>query len=168
MEKISNLKDLLIEQIRELYHAENQQRDILLTMTDHAYDDELKVALRDHIDETDQQINRLEQVFQQLDIASFGEHSEAMKGLILECRDLVERSADPEVTDAAIVAAVQFMKHFEIAGYGSACTFANELGLKDIADSLHLSLAEEKAFDDFLSEIATEQINVKAISPVIT
>ncbi len=165
--QIVNLKDLMIEQIRELYNAEKQQKTALSQMQDKAASRELKKAIKDHIDETAQQIKRLEDIFQQLKISSFGERSEAMHALVQEGNELIERSSDPEVLDAALIASIQYMEHFEIAGYGSACTYANELELEDIADQLYLSMVEEKEFDEQLSEIAMEQINGKAKAPVV-
>ena len=167
MKKIINLKDLLIEQIRELYSAERLQLKALHIMHEKTSSNKLKHALKNHKDETDQHIKRLKNIFNQLKVSTFGENSKAMEGLISEGYELIERSSDPEVLDAAIIASIQYMEHFEIAGYGSACTFAKELQLDDIAYQLHLTLQEEKEIDNLLSEIATEQINKKAIDPII-
>ncbi|MEO9804957.1 MAG: DUF892 family protein [Reichenbachiella sp.] len=167
MEKITNLKDLLIEQIRELYNAEKQQQHALPKLKEKAEARELKLAIQYHLAETADHITRLEKVFQQLEVASFGEESEAMQKLIKEGYDLVERSSDPEVLDASIIAAMQYMEHFEMAGYGTACTYANELGLREIAEQLHFTLDEEKKIDEKLTEMAIAKINQKAKSPVI-
>lgn len=167
MQKITNLKDLLIEQTRELYNAEKQQLNALPKMKEKTTTRELDLAIKNHIDETTHQIKRLEDIFQKLDTTSFGELSESMKELIKESYELIERSSDPEVLDAAMIAGIQYMKHFEIAGYGIACTYANELGLTDIADQLYLSLKEEKELNSLLSEMATDRINKKAKTPII-
>ena len=102
-----------------------------------------------------------------MNISSFGEQSDTMQGLILEGNDMINRSIDPEVTDAAIIASIQYMKHFEIAGYGSVCAFAKELGLESIANQLHLTLEEEKATDVKLTELAKTKINKRAKTPIV-
>jgi len=165
---ITNLKDLLITQLRELYNAEKQQRHILSVMANKASVRELRLAIKYHSEETDQHIKRLEEAFRKLDISSFGELSQPMQEIIKEGLDLIERSADPEVLDVSIITTLQYLEHFEIAGYGSACTYANELNLRSIADQLHLTLAEEKNFDFHLTEMAIQSVNEKAKAPIVT
>ena len=167
-ESINNLQDLLIEQARKLYNAEKQQLNALTRMQELATARELRLAIKSHIDDTSQQINRLNEVLRNLDVSSFGTESETTRELIREGYSLIDRCTDSEVMDAAIISIVQQIEHLEIVGYGLACTYANELGFKEIADQLHLSLVEEKELDSWLTEIATEQINKKAITPIVT
>ena len=167
MKKITNLNDLFIQQLRELYNAENLALKTFPQLKNKASSTELKNAIQDHMDETEQHVRRLEKIFDELDSNPTGEKSTAMQGLINEGLDVIERCADPEVRDAALIATIQYIEHFEIAGYGSACTYADELGLQDIADQLYLTLTEEKETDEKLSDIAMEQINEKAKVPVL-
>ena len=162
MEKINTLKKLLIEQVRELWNGEYQQLYVLPNILITAEDKELKSLLKNHIIETKQQTKRLKNIFNQFYVTSIGEHSEIMDGLISEANDLIERSASQKIKDAVIITSIQYMKHFEIAGYGSAFAYAEELGLRDIADQLYTSLEEEKKMDNLLSGIAMDQINSKA------
>lgn len=166
MEKISTLSDLMIEQIRELYNAEKQQRNVLGDLRQLAHCRDLKMAIQNHLVETEQHVIILENIFRQLDVTSFGEHSNPMKELIREGYGLIDRTLDPEVSDIGLVTTLQYIEHFEIAGYGSACTFAAKLGLNDIAGQLRFILNEEKRIDRRLSEIAMDQINRKAAVPV--
>lgn len=167
MKDISTLKDLLIEQLRELYNAEKQQYDTLVGLSNTYISSYLDQAIRKHIGETEVHINELERIFHELDVPSFGEQSQAMLGLISEYNDIVERSTDQEIRDAAIIALVQYMEHFEIAGYGTVHAYAEELGLDDIAAKLLFILKEEKRFDERLTQIALMHINKKAKSPII-
>ncbi|HET6243707.1 MAG: DUF892 family protein [Bacteroidetes bacterium] len=168
MEKINNLKDLLIEQVKELYNAEKQQIGALIDMVPRANSSDLVLAIENHVVTTEQQINRLEKIATLLTVSSFGEHSDSMEGLIREGFKLISRTADKEIMDAALITTIQYIKHFEIAGYGSACTYANELQFKDIADLLHYSLMEEKEFDAELTKMAKEKVNKKAKEPLIS
>ena len=162
MNDISTLKDLLIEQLRELYNAEKQQYESLLELRKMMVSKYLKQAVKKHIQETENHIVQLEYIFKELGLASFGEISEAMIGLIRECNDIVDRSTDPEIRDAAIIALIQYMEHFEIAGYGTVLAYATELGMTDLASKLRFILKEEKHFDEALTAIALAHINRKA------
>lgn len=165
MERITNLKGLLIEQIRELYNSEQQQVYFLTNVLKQAEHKELKSIIQNHIKETQEQIKRLKNMLNQLFISPIGEHSEIMKGMINEANDLIDRSASPKIKDVIIISSIQYMKHFEIAGYGSAYAYAEELGRMDIADQLHISLSEEKEANNLLSDIALDEINPKAKTP---
>lgn len=166
MNDIFTLKDLLIEQLRELYNAEKQQYETLTSLRKKLASKYLKKALKNHIKDTEGHIAQLESIFQELQVASFGETSEAMVGLIKECNDIVNRSTDPEIRDAAIIALIQYMEHFEIAGYGTVHAYAAELEMTDLASKLLFILKEEKHFDEELTEIALIHINRKAKTPV--
>lgn len=168
MNEISTLKDLLIEQLRELYNAEKQQFETLVGLQNKLVSKYLKQACKKHRIETAIHIIELEGIFNALGVPSFGEKSDAMLGLIKECNDIVDRSTDPEIRDAAIIALLQYMEHFEIAGYGTVHAYAIELGMDEIAATLLFILKEERHFDEKLSEIAIQHINRKAKSPLIS
>lgn len=167
MKYMTNLKDLLIKQLRELYDAEHEQHAVLSGMVERVSSHQLKKALELHIHDTERHIRRLEDIFGKLQTLALGEASEAMQANVKEAYDLIERSGDPAILDAALIAAIQYIEHFEIAGYGTACTFANELALPYITKQLHLTLKEEKKFDEQLSEIAMSMVNRKARAPVV-
>ncbi len=167
MEKITSLRNLLIEQLREVCNGENQQLYFLQLVKNKVGDKELKMIIKNHIEVTKLQIKRLKNIFNKLFVSSIGEHSEIMVGLINEANDLIERSYTSLIMDTVIISSIQFIKHFEIAGYGTAYAYAEELGLRDIADDLYLSLEEEKEMDVSLSEIAMDQVNSKAKVPIL-
>ncbi|MGH2689354.1 MAG: ferritin-like domain-containing protein, partial [Actinomycetota bacterium] len=115
-----------------------------------------------HLDETRGQVNRLGQVFEQLDLSARGKRCEAMDGLIEEARSLLEEDAEPEVLDAGIIACAQKVEHYEIASYGCCATWARQLGLRSVARLLDQSLEEEKQADVKLTSIAEQNINRQA------
>ncbi len=162
IEKIKDLKDLLNEQLCELFNAENQQRIALLKMKEKATSRELKLIIYKHLDETALHIKRLKGIFRDIDIAGFGEDSEVMHSLVEEGNKLMSRSSDPEILDASIISALQYVEHYEIAGYGTACAYARELNLNNVAEQLYITLMDEKLMDERLSGLAIEVINKKA------
>src|SRR5437870_2988918 len=130
--KLDSFKHLYIEELRDLYDAEQQLLKGLPAVVEAAVLPELKQVFADHIEQTKAHIQRLENIFSALHTETLGHPSKTMKGLMAECNDLVqeERTADPGVLDAALIAAMQKIEHFEIAGYGCARTFAEILGEK--------------------------------------
>ena len=115
MEPITNLKDLLVEQLRELYDAELQQKELRNLLHEKASSISLRESIEAHSDLNEIQIRRINRVFDAINVATFGEHSDAMEGLITEARKLINRCSDPEVCDATIITAAQYIEHFEIA-----------------------------------------------------
>ena len=162
MRKVTNLKELFIEQVRDLYNSEKQQLEILPELRNRVVVDELQQAIDKYIDETKEHINRLENVFNNLNLTAGGEKCEAMEGLINETVHLAERSADSEVLDAGIITSLQRINHYEMAGYGSACAFAKELGHSEISETLHKTLEEAKNMDLHLTRLAKENVNERA------
>ncbi len=160
---LNNLKDLLIEQLRELYNAEKQQIQAFEELFEEASAKELKFFIRSQLEDIRFQIQRLDKVFMELGDRPAGEISDSISTLIKNSRQLVSRSKDKPTKDAALIAMMQYMKHYEIAGYGSTCAYANELGLISIADQLHKSLIEEKETDGLLTKLAFGKINEEAI-----
>lgn len=160
---IDNLRELLIEQLRELYNSEKQQVVALEKLYQQGTAKELKFLIKSHLEETKFQIQRLDKVFSDLGAKPRGETSDTISTLIKNCSELVTRSTDSLIKDVALITMMQYMKHYEIAGYGSTCSYANELGLISIADQLHKSLIEEKAADELLTKLAFGKINEDAI-----
>lgn len=162
--KLDSLRDLLIEELRDLYNAENQLVDAIPKMAEAASSNELRSALSHHLEETRQHVSRLEQIFQQIGEKSSGETCEAMKGLIKEGEILVKAEGDPDVRDAGLVGAAQRVEHYEIAGYGTARSLARRIGENQIAEILQQTLNEEAEADKKLTSVAESQANAAASS----
>jgi ferritin-like metal-binding protein YciE len=162
--KLNSLRDLLFEELRDLYSAEMQLIDALPKMAEAATSRELKSAFKHHLEETRGQISRLENIFQQMGEKSSGETCEAMKGLIREGEVLVKAEGDPDVRDAGLIGAGQRVEHYEIAGYGTARSLARRLGENQVAETLQQTLNEEAEADKKLTSIAESQVNVSAAS----
>jgi len=160
--KLQSLQDLYIEELRDLYSAENQIVKALPKMAKSASTDELRTAFEEHLEETRTHVERLEQIFERLDAKPKGKKCKAMEGLLEEGKEMMEEDADPMVHDAALICAAQRVEHYEIAGYGCARTFAKILGDDEAAELLQETLNEEGAADHKLTEIAESTINVEA------
>lgn len=152
---LRSLDGLLLHELRDLYDAERQLTRALPKMADAASHEDLKNAFREHLDETKEHVNRLEQIFDKMDKRQEGKHCEAMEGIIKEGEEIVEEQGEETIKDAALIAAAQRAEHYEISGYGSAATYAGELGMDDVEDLLAETLSEEKAADKKLNKIAT-------------
>ena len=162
MAKLSSLQDLLVEQLQDLYDAEHQLTKALPKMAQAATNPQLQKAFNTHLAETEGHISRLEQVFQSLGEKATRKTCKAMKGLIEEGDEVLKEDADPEVKDAALIAAANRVEHYEIAGYGTVRTFAEQLGLNDAANLLQQILDEEFAADQKLTKIAESRVNKQA------
>lgn len=160
--KLKSMEDLLLHELKDLHNAEKQLLKALPKMAKAAEAPELRQAFEEHLEETERQVERLDDIFAQLGKAARGTHCKAMEGLIQEGADLIEEEGEPAVKDAALIAAAQRVEHYEMAGYGSARTFAQQLGLNDIAELLQQTLDEEGAADHKLTEIALSSVNQKA------
>jgi ferritin-like metal-binding protein YciE len=159
---LNSLNDLLVLQIEDLYDAEQRIMKALPKMADAATNKDLKSAFQKHLRETEQHVTRLEKVFSILGLTARRETCEAMKGLIAEGEEAVSAAGDPNVRDAALIAAAQRVEHYEIAGYGTVRTLAEQLGHNEIARILQQTLDEEGACDKKLTQIAESRVNVKA------
>jgi ferritin-like metal-binding protein YciE len=159
---LDNLENVLVLQLRDLASAEEQLIDALPKMAEAAWSSELKSAFSMHLAETRRQRTRLDEAFRLLGLEPETETCDAMKGLIAEGDEIISLDGDPEVKDAALIAAAQRVEHYEIAGYGCARTFARQLGLHDVAALLQASLDEESNADKILTEIAESQVNLAA------
>jgi len=157
-----SLKDLFIEELRDIYHAEGQLVKALPKMAKTVNNSDLKAAIEQHLEETKGQVERLERVFEAIGEKARGKKCEGMAGLIDEGKEWMDEEADPDVLDAGIIAAAQKVEHYEIATYGCLCTWARQLELEEAADLLHQNLEEEKAADTKLTELAESHINAQA------
>lgn len=158
---IDNLQQLFVTQLRDLYDGEDQIIETLPKLIDKANSPELKSALQEHLEITRRQKTSLEQIFNSLGQKPSGESCKGMKGIIKEGDDLVSEANDPAVRDASIIAAAQRVEHYEIAGYGTVRTYAQQLGKQNLATMLEQILQEEKDADVQLSELSN-RINIEA------
>ena len=153
--ELNSLNDVLEEQLGDLYDAEKQLVAALPKVVSAAHSDELRKALQDHLEQTQGHIERLEQVFFDLNLLTPTETCEAMRGLLREGEKIVNATGDPAAKDAALIAAAQRVEHYEISAYGTARTLARELGHGDAASMLEQTLDEESHADSILTKIAT-------------
>jgi ferritin-like metal-binding protein YciE len=160
---VKSVNDLLLDELRDLYHAEKQLVRALPKMAKKAKSDQLRQAFEHHLEETRGQVDRLEQVFDKLDTRVRAKRCEAMEGLIEEAEGLMEEITTPEVLDAALIAAAQKVEHYEIASYGTVRALAEELGHNEVASLLEATLNEEKSADQKLNEIALSDVNRTAL-----
>ncbi|MBP2230348.1 ferritin-like metal-binding protein YciE [Azospirillum agricola] len=158
------MQDLLVEDIRDIYHAEKQITKALPKLAKAAHSPQLRQAFERHLEETNGQIERLEQVFDELDVVKRGKRCDAMEGLISEAHEILEMGLAPEVQDAALIAAAQKVEHYEIASYGTVHAYATACGLTKVAQLLEETLKEEKETDLKLNQLAIGDVNKKAIA----
>jgi ferritin-like metal-binding protein YciE len=158
---MNSLRDLFEEELKDLYSAEQQIVKSLPKMASAASSSDLKNAFEHHLEETRGHIQRLEQIFERQSMSGKGKKCEGMEGLLKEGAELLQTRAEPWVKDAGLIGAAQRVEHYEIAGYGTARTFAEHLGEQDIAEMLQETLDEEGAADQKLTQIA-QDVNVKA------
>lgn len=163
IQSIMNTMDEFMEHtIQDLYSAETQALEAMPQLAQRVQNEQLRQAFEVHQRETQQQVQRLEQIAQQLGIDTEGETCLGMQGLIEEAEDLLSQLEDGDLADAAIIGAAQKLEHYEIACYGTARTLAQQAGQQEIADLLEQTLKEEKATDEKLTTIATSKVNQKA------
>ena len=160
--KLASLHDLYVEELKDLYSAENQLLKALPKMAKAASAPDLRTAFQDHLEETRGQVQRLERIFKKLNASPKGKKCKAMEGLIEEGNEVMREDGEPAVLDAALIAAAQRVEHYEMAGYGCVRTYARLLGYEDAANLLQETLDEERAADKKLTELAETVINVEA------
>ena len=149
---VRTTRELLIDELRDIYHAEKQLVRALPKMAKAAKAAKLRQAFEHHLEETKGQVERLDQVFEKLDTRSSGKRCEAMEGLI------------EEALDAALVMGAQKVEHYEIASYGSVCALAEALGQSEIKQLLGQTLEEEKKADQKLNQLALSEVNKSALA----
>jgi len=162
--KLKNLRDVLIHQVKDIYFAEKQLVKALPKMERAASNPDLKEAFANHAEETQNHVNRLEEVFSLLGIPPKGEKCPAILGLIEEASEIITEDHEPEAGDAAIIASAQRVEHYEIAAYGCARAFAKRLGLSEIVTLLTATIEEEGAADQGLTALAEGGINDSAVT----
>ena len=159
---IKTLDDLFVHTLQDIYYAENQIAKNLPSMIEKATDPQLKQGFETHLQETQNQIKRLEQVFQMHGQPVKGVTCAAMDGILEEAKETMGDVDDTDVRDAAILASAQAVEHYEITRYGTLVAFAKQLGRQDCAGVLQQTLDEEKATDKKLTAIAESRVNQKA------
>jgi ferritin-like metal-binding protein YciE len=159
--ELESLKDLYLHELKDLYSAENQLIKALPKMAKAASNPKLRGGFEKHLEETKEHANRLEQILENHDESTRGPKCKGMEGLIKEGSEMIEEDAEDDVRDAGLISAAQRVEHYEIAGYGSARTYAKLLGDNKGAQLLQKTLNEEGATDKKLTQLA-ESINVEA------
>jgi len=161
--KLESLEQLYISELRDLYSAENQLLKALPKMAKAASSEELKEGFEKHLEQTKGHVERLEQIFQQLDESPKGKTCHGMKGLIEEGSEILKEDGEDSVLDAGIIVAAQKVEHYEIASYGSVRTFANLLNQDEAARLLQSTLDEESETNEILNRLAEGIVNPEAL-----
>jgi ferritin-like metal-binding protein YciE len=159
---IKTMDDLCLHVVQDIYYAEQQIKKALPDMVEKATNRELTAALKTHLEETEKQIARLEQVFDLLGEKAKAASCPAIDGIIKEAKEIAGEVGDKKVLDAALIAAAQAVEHYEITRYGTLIAWAEELEKQAVAKLLTATLNEEKAADKKLSSIAKKKVNLKA------
>jgi len=158
------LQEMLVDEIRDLYHAEKQMTKALPKMAKAASHEDLREAFEMHLEETREQITRLEEVFEALGEKVKAKPCPGMAGIIQEGQETMQEDAEGAVLDAALIAAAQRAEHYEIGAYGTCAEWARLLGLGEVVSLLEQTLEEEKAADKKLTALAEQEINQAAIA----
>jgi ferritin-like metal-binding protein YciE len=161
---LESLQDLYLEQLKDLHSAERQIIEALPKMIEQTTHPELRRGFEMHLEQTKEQLRRLEQIGQRAGQKLTGHKCKGMEGLLEEGEELLEKRADSDVLDAALIAAAQRVEHYEMAGYGCARTYARLLGLEDDAKLLQQTLDEEGDTDHKLTDLAESVINIEALT----
>jgi ferritin-like metal-binding protein YciE len=162
---MNTLSELYVDQLKDLYSAETQILKALPKMTKAASHPELQRAFTRHQRETERQVQRLERIFRELGQSPRGKKCVGMEGLIEEGQELIKERPDPDVLDAGLISKAQHVEHYEMAGYGTVRTYAQQLGRTRDAELLQQTLDEEKATDELLTQLAESSINIEAEEP---
>jgi len=162
--ELASLQDLLVDELKDLYSAENQLLKAIPKMAKAATSKDLKAGFEKHLKQTHGHVERLEQVCEELDASPKGKTCKAMEGLVKEGAEVIAEDMEPEVKDAALIAAAQRVEHYEMAGYGCVRTYAKLLGHDKAVRLLQQTLDEEGDTDKALTKLA-EKINVEAEEP---
>jgi ferritin-like metal-binding protein YciE len=160
--ELESLRELYIDELKDLYSAEKQLVKALPKMAKNATNPELKKAFQDHLAKTEQHVERLEQIFESLEASPRGKKCVGMEGLIEEANEMLEEDAEEEVLDAGLISKAQHVEHYEMAGYGTVRTYALTLGESEHAELLEQTLSEEKEADELLTQLAENSINIEA------
>ena len=164
MAKLKSLHDLYVSELKDLYSAENQILKALPKLAQSASSPQLQQAFQEHFKQTQHQVERLDQIFERLGQKHTGKKCKAMEGLIEEGKEMLQENISPDVLDAALIVAAQKVEHYEMAGYGSARTFANLLGDHEASRMLQQTLDEEGETDKRLTRLAESMVNPEAMN----
>ena len=162
MSKLATLKDLYVEELKDIYSCETQIVQGLPKMMAKTASPELKAAFAEHLEQTKGQVQRLDQIFEKLGEKPTGKLCKGMHGIQEEAKELMAEEAEPEVMDAGILSQAQHVEHYEMAGYGSVIAYAKQLGETEAAGLLEATLKEEKDTDAKLTKLAEQRINKDA------
>lgn len=157
--ELEHLMDLYVDELKDVYNAEKQILRALPKMARNASHDELRTAFENHEAMTQEQVKRLETIFDDLKVPKRGKKCRGMEGLLEEGEEMMGEAADADVRDAAMISAAQRVEHYEIAAYGTLRTYADQLGLKEHARLLQQTLDEEGNTDKLLTRLAANRIN---------
>jgi ferritin-like metal-binding protein YciE len=158
---MDSLRELFVDQLQDVYDAEHQLIKVLPKMAKNASSNELRIAFENHLEQTKEQVDRLETIFRGIEEEPEGKSCKGMAGLIAEGKEIFEEDMDDDVKDAALIAAAQKVEHYEIAAYGTLKTFASLLDEEEAVSLLEQTLNEEKETDELLNEIS-EEVNSRA------
>jgi ferritin-like metal-binding protein YciE len=161
---VKSMEDLFLEEIRDLLDAEKQITKALPKLAKAATSEELRTAFNEHLEQTRGHIDRLERIFSDIGAKSGGVKCKGMEGLLKEGEDMISQTEEGMVRDAGLISAAQRVEHYEMAGYGSARTYAQLLGRDSAATLLEDTLDEEKETDERLTEIAETMVNQQAMT----
>lgn len=164
--ELETLRDLYIDELKDLYSAEKQLVKALPKMVKAASHPELKRVFSDHLEQTQGHVDRLETIFADLDVSGRGKKCVGMEGAIEEANEMIQEKPEMHVLDAALISKAQHVEHYEMAGYGTVRSYAEQLGEQKHADLLNRTLQEEKDADQLLSDLALSMINIDANSPM--
>jgi ferritin-like metal-binding protein YciE len=160
--KTGNLEDLLTDELKDLYSAENQLIKALPKMAKTSQSEELRMAFEEHLEQTRGHAQRIEQICDELGISPKGKKCVGMEGLIEEGKEVMQEELDADTLDAGLIGAAQKVEHYEMAGYGTASAHARQLGYNKAVTLLEKTLQEEKKADEKLTKIAEASINTQA------
>jgi ferritin-like metal-binding protein YciE len=159
------LRDLLVDELRDLYHADKQLVKAFPRLAKAARDEKVRKLCEEGVEYTEERIRRLDKAFASLGTPARGKTCHAMAGLIQEARDTLDGDFSDAVRDAALLANIQRISHYGIASYGTVCSYAKAIGANDVAGSLARSLREKKEADEEMTELAESEINRRALQP---
>ena len=162
MAEMGTLHDAFVDELRDSYDAEKQLTKALPKMAKAAHSPELREAIESHLEETRQQVERLEQVFESLGEKPRGKHCDGIAGIIQEAQAVMQEDFDEPTADACLIASAQRAEHYEMAAYGTLVAWARAMGHDEAADLLQETLDEEKAADEKLNTLAEGGINEQA------
>lgn len=161
-ETAENLRDLLVMKLQALYFGEKELTKAIPQLVEAATDEDLKMAFHSHLKETEGHVQRLNQAFEQLDAKAEPMETEALEGLVNDTKWCIDNIESGKILDAALIGAAQYVEHYEMAGYGTAATWAEQLGEMEVKNILSETLEEEKSADEKLTALAEIKVNEQA------